>query len=157
MGEEATPVEETSAEAKKPHPKKPPGKAIEPPTDFASAVKLSDAGSATVALPFLKQLSESEPDNSDVWRELGIAQFRTDAFAESLASLEKATHMNPHDARAWFFLGAAYRMNKRPWDAVKAYKEVLEIEPDHPQARDDLRGAEIAVSILKALGRLPAD
>ncbi|NCO33826.1 MAG: hypothetical protein AUJ92_12205 [Armatimonadetes bacterium CG2_30_59_28] len=157
MTEALTPTQDSPStpEVKKsPPPKKPVKKVVEPPKDFDSAVMLSNSGNAGIALPFLQQLAEADRDNPDVWRELGIAQFRADAHTDGLVSLQKATHMNPHDARAWFFLGAEYRENKRPRDAAKAYKETLEIQPDHPEAGDDLKGAEIAVSILKETGRL---
>lgn len=154
MADSETPT--TEAQAEKPAAKKPVKKEAEPPKDFASAVRMSDAGKAGDALPFFQELVGKEPDNAEAWRELGIAQFRKDSFEEAVASLEKATALQSQDTRAWFFLGATYRESRRPWDAEKAYQRVVELAPDHKEAPDDLKGVQIALAILRARGQLKA-
>ena len=154
VAEESVAAAQGSAEESSP--KAPEKKVVkkepEPPKDFASAVRLSEAGKPKEALAFLQDLAEKEFSNAEVWRELGIACFRVDQFEEAVEPLGKAAQLNPQDAKSWFYLGAAYRAAKRPWDAEGAYKKVLEVDPNHKEAPDDLKGVRIALAILCARG-----
>ena len=61
------------------------------------------------AIPSLQDAVRAVPENPHTWRELGIAYYRLGEYAEALANLERAYHMNPVNAKAVLYLVDDYR------------------------------------------------
>jgi Tfp pilus assembly protein PilF len=61
----------------------------------------------------------------------GVDAFRRNELPAAMQSLESATDINSSRARAWFYLGEAYRAAGRQPEAQQAYEKCLAIEPEH--------------------------
>lgn len=71
-------------------------------------------------------------------------------FDKALKDADKAIELAPHAAKGHFRRGQALLGLKNYSDAAEAFKNVLKIEPDCPEALKELRGVHIYV--LKSMG-----
>lgn len=83
---------------------------------------------------------EARPDESTSADAVARAYrlFSAGRGAEGLAVLELNAERYPGSAEARYRLGEGYRLTGRPGRAAEEYRRVLELDPDHPQARERL-------------------
>ncbi|RMI14523.1 MAG: tetratricopeptide repeat protein [Calditrichaeota bacterium] len=75
---------------------------------------------------FLQALQE-DPENSDAWRDLGIAYFRQGSLDKALRALEKAHALNSRDGRTVFYLGAVYEVQEDYDRAIEYYRQYIHL------------------------------
>ncbi|CAM3229502.1 hypothetical protein SPAN111604_11785 [Sphingomonas antarctica] len=120
-------------------------------TDAPPAAVAANAPSADAAqlITGLESRLRANPDDVAGWRNLGIAFFQTERFAEAASAYQKAAALTPADATIWSALGEALVLagpGTIPADAQTAFKRALTIDPKDPRARyflavaDDLAG-----------------
>lgn len=79
-------------------------------------------------------------DSSDYWAHLGLSEYhrRTKNAMASLEEARQALRLNPDDANVHNYLGIALETNRRYFDAEKAYRRALELDPLHRWAANNL-------------------
>ena len=97
------------------------------------------APSTPLTLEQLEAQAEADPDNSQGWQRLGLAQFQSNAFDEAAAAYEKATSADGESAVLWSSLGEARVMasedDPMPPAAVEAFERALALDAGDPRAR----------------------
>ena len=76
------------------------------------------------------------PDSVPVLVSMGDAFLEADQPRGAVEPLEAAARLDPKSARAQLLLGTTYHSLGRIWDAVKAYRRYLELEPAGDFAKD---------------------
>jgi Flp pilus assembly protein TadD len=84
---------------------------------------------AAAAVPPLRKAVDFLPSQSRPRFLLGIALERSGDLAGAAESYEAAAHLNPSDTEAQVHLGGVYLQLKRPADAEKKFRAVLETQP----------------------------
>jgi len=97
---------------------------------------------AAAAVPPLHKAVDLLPSQSRPRFLLGIALERSGDLAGAAESYEAAAHLNPSDTEAQVRLGGAYLQLKRPADAEKKFRAVLESQPKSLLA---LRGVALSL------------
>ena len=86
------------------------------------------------AIKIFNKASAMDPNNSNIWYNMGIAYGRLKKYPDTLIACTKAAELNPKDALHWNCKGDALFDLKRYPEAKISYKQALEIEPDLPVA-----------------------
>lgn len=97
---------------------------------------------AAAAAPPLRKAVELLPSQSRPRFLLGIALERSGDFTGAAESYEAAAHLNPSDTETQGHLGGVYLQLKRPADAEKKFRALLESQPKSPLA---LRGLALSL------------
>ena len=71
-------------------------------------------------------------------RDLGMAYFQEQNYAEAAKNLAKAAELGVQDAQLYNFLGIAYSHTGRPQRAVDAYRQALKLNPNLAEAHLNL-------------------
>lgn len=79
-------------------------------------------------------------------------QLPTTNLGDAIARVEAQLETNPDDARGWAVLGPIYMQSGRFVDAVKAFRQVLELLPPSADAETDLAEALMMASNGSAVG-----
>lgn len=77
-----------------------------------------------------------------MYNALGVSYIRDDKLDKGIAQLEKAVKLQPGYVTAWNNLGDAYEKKKELRAALKAFEEVILLDPNNKIARprrDELR------------------
>ncbi len=96
---------------------------------------------ASAVIP-LRKAVELLPSQSRPRYLLGIALERSGDLPGAAESLEAASHLDPADTETLIHLGGVYLQLKRPADAEKKFRAVLELQPKSPLA---LRGLALSL------------
>jgi len=91
------------------------------------------------------------PDNADVYYNLGLARARLEDFPRAEAAFLAALALNPRRDSAWFNLGIVYLKQGKTAQARRQFEAALEANPGHAKARAKLEQLAAA-----APGRGPA-
>ncbi len=84
---------------------------------------LRDAGDLASAADLLADAGARAPENPGIRRETGILFFERGETEEAIAELEKSLALDPTDARAAVYLGAAYETAGRFSEAAACYRQ----------------------------------
>ncbi len=76
------------------------------------------------------------PNHAQGWLHLGLVMLQTGRTIDALDYLETARHHGANNAPLFVALGMAYEENKNYAEALSAYRQAYEIDPEHPQARE---------------------
>lgn len=97
------------------------------------------------AIAVFQQATQRYPDSPRLAIGLGMALYSHGQYEESIASLLRASDLNPHDARCYLFLSKAYLSSpKQAEDVIARFKRYAELEP-----RNGLAQYYYAVSLWK--------
>jgi tetratricopeptide (TPR) repeat protein len=81
---------------------------------------------------------KESPNDPESWFQLAITQNELNDNLEAEVSAQKATALGPTVARYWYVYGELLRFNKKPEDAIGAYRKALDNKPPHPKAAGKL-------------------
>ena len=88
-----------------------------------------------------------KPDNPDILTDQGVMYRDIGQFDKAVANFKRASQVAPTHSQSLFNLGVVYEHDlKKPDEAVKAWKKVIEVAPTSPQAAQ----AQQALAQLKA-------
>lgn len=79
--------------------------------------------------------ARENPEDSQVWVQLGHLYFDADLPEESIGAYEKALSIQPQNADVWTDLGVMYRRSGKPEKAVEAFDKAMEIDETHEISR----------------------
>ena len=100
-----------------------------------SAVRLLQAGQADEAAHLLTALVDEEPQNADALALLGLAHAQRDDDEAALRLMTRALEINPRHPSTQFNQAKVLRKLERWDEAEQAFARVLELKPDHAEAR----------------------
>jgi len=103
------------------------------------------AGSATATAPAagnlagmaaaLEKEAAANPENADIWIQLGNTYFDSDDPDRAIAAYEKALALTPDNPDVWTDLGVMYRRKGQPQKAVEVFDRAIEVDGRHQTAR----------------------
>lgn len=82
----------------------------------------------------LKNASKSEPQNIDIYRNLGIVYLRQKKYVAAENTYRLILELSPGDAQAHFYLGNIYEELKKRDRAIDELKEAIELDPNYHEA-----------------------
>lgn len=86
------------------------------------------------AIPLLRRVLNSQPNNVVAKGNLAIALQNTNQATEAIKLLEALSCSTPDDPNVWFNLALGYKTAKEDDRAIDCYQRVLEIDPKHTGA-----------------------
>jgi serine/threonine protein kinase/Flp pilus assembly protein TadD len=109
------------------------------------------------ALELAKKAVDLDPKQSAYWNTLGVARYRTHAWEETIANLNKAEELAPGKYFAWnaFFLAMAHWQLGEKELARKEYEQAIEWMEKHQRQDEDLQRFRAEAETL--LGIKPGD
>ena len=88
-------------------------------------------------------LAPNLPQAADVLTDQGIMYRELKDFDKAIANFRQANKVNPAHVQSMFNLGVVYASDKHDTpEAIKAFKKVIEIAPNQPQAEQARRSIE---------------
>jgi len=90
------------------------------------------------ALSMYKSILKQQPENGQVWNNVGVAHRETGNRDKAIACFEKSVNFAPDMAEAWNNLGVAQDDFNRPTESATSYKKAIEIAPDYTSAHFNL-------------------
>jgi len=106
--------------------------------DFESAVRALEQKDYDRGIAQLTEVTQSAPDATAAYIDLGIAYREKGDLERAEASLKKALELNPRHPVALNELGIVYRRTGRFADARKSYEQALATYPGFHFARKNL-------------------
>jgi cytochrome c-type biogenesis protein CcmH/NrfG len=114
-------------------PKKLPIKASMPSSPPAADRDLAVKMSAQIFE--LEKQTVQNPQNADIWTQLGNLYFDTGNFEKAINAYQKSLALRPDNANIWTDLGIMYRRSGKPAEAVKAFDKAIKTNPRHESSR----------------------
>jgi len=113
-----------------------------PMTDSLYAMGLAEYGRACACFhhyedadKLLGQALALEPNNAQVFKNIGVARIAQSRNAEALEAFQKAVALQPKDAQTWLYLGSLYESGlNKPAEALDAYRQAAALEPSNAEA-----------------------
>jgi tetratricopeptide (TPR) repeat protein len=114
---------------------KPPARAN---AEFTRALTLMRGGDPTQAILEMQVLTQSYPDLSGPYANLGVLHRNANQLPESEAALAKATGLAPWDAQTWTEYGLTLRQAGKFTEARTAYETAIKANPSYAPAHRNL-------------------
>jgi cytochrome c-type biogenesis protein CcmH/NrfG len=83
----------------------------------------------------LERKASRDPDNEEIWTELGNAYFDSDKYLEAIEAYRRALEIDPGNANVWTDLGIMYRRIGEFGKAVDAFERAVAEDPSHQMSR----------------------
>ncbi len=91
------------------------------------------------AILFFRQyLDDTGRDDADAWTRIGTSYLHLGEPSKARESCNHALAIDPRHLEARWVLGSALVAEERPDDAVRVFRELLEVAPDHQEAFAEL-------------------
>ncbi|MBY5946006.1 tetratricopeptide repeat protein [Photobacterium rosenbergii] len=105
---------------------------VEQAKELRNQLKLDEA------LSVAKQATEDYPYDANSWWQLSLTLIKLKHYAEAKDTLHKLINLEPHFSHAWFSLGEVYEELGKQEDAIWAYEQGLEENPDDKWALNNI-------------------
>jgi tetratricopeptide (TPR) repeat protein len=89
-------------------------------------------------LYFREHLSHAEEETAEVWSRIGACYLHEGEPARAREACHRALALDPYDVEARWYLGAALIAEGATADAIRVFREILELAPDHQEAFSEL-------------------
>ncbi len=86
------------------------------------------------AVSWLFKATKADPNDAEAWFNLAIAQNDMGDNIDAEASAQKAIALSPSKTTYWYVFGEMLRINKKPDEAIEAYRRAMDGKPSHPKA-----------------------
>lgn len=91
------------------------------------------------AILFFRQyVDEAADESADVWTRIGASYLHLGEPAHAREACNRALAIDEHDLQARWILGSALLSEGQADDAVRVFREILELAPDHEDAFTEL-------------------
>jgi protein O-GlcNAc transferase len=101
---------------------------------MATARRLLQAGQTGKAIALLREVIETQPENSDAHLLLGTALVIVPNESEAVEELHRAVHLAPESAKPVYSLGTAYAHFGHMNEAEEAFRKALALKPNFAEA-----------------------
>lgn len=98
-----------------------------------------------LALQFLDAVVELMPDYAEGWNRRAVVQFRLDNYEAAVGDLRRALALDPHHYKALDGLARILRDTGQKKAALKAYREILKINPHQSGAKEAIDELSVEV------------
>lgn len=98
------------------------------------AIAFENARNFRLAIKYLKQAYNIEPDSLSVLYDLGYFHERIDKFDVSISFYQKYLDIDPFSENVWYNLGVVFFKTDQPEKAVDAYEYSIALNPDYASA-----------------------
>ncbi|WP_235905808.1 tetratricopeptide repeat protein [Pseudooceanicola pacificus] len=105
-----------------------------------------EAGNIDIAIGHLSALTDHAPDFAEGWHSRAQAFFRAEEYGLALHDLEQTLALNPEHFAAMYGLAVVFETLDKPQQAYALYQRILDIYPNHAEAREGLERLEIRVN-----------
>ncbi|MFN5516286.1 MAG: tetratricopeptide repeat protein [Cyanobacteriota bacterium] len=106
-----------------------------------AAITAAEAGDYPQAETLWKKLLELNPQDADVYYNLGVTYGLSGRLPEAIATFSHYLTLQPNDPEGYSHLGAAY-FRQGDWaEAVANYEKALTLDPTLPEIADNLAAA----------------
>lgn len=107
------------------------------PNQATEQTQADDPAQIQARILDLEQLKSEQPDNLDIFLELGILYFNYGDLDNAQSNWEHVTEQDPDNIQAWYNLGFLYvSLNPAQTErAQAAWEKVVEIDPESPLAQ----------------------
>ena len=99
---------------------------------------LASNGQLDQGLPWYRESVRRDPASAVALQKLGTALRRSSAYPAAADALKRAAALAPDRALTWHELGLVYRAQGRTGDAVAALRAALKLDPEMPEAHNNL-------------------
>jgi tetratricopeptide (TPR) repeat protein len=99
---------------------------------------LARGGWTSEAATLLRDLFQSHPDTTELWKGLGTLLLRGRRYEAAAEAYRESLRASPGDLEVWIDRGAALLLGGRVPEAIGAFREVLEKDPHQAAALNDL-------------------
>jgi tetratricopeptide (TPR) repeat protein len=86
------------------------------------------------AVSWLFKATKADPTDAETWYNYAIALNELGDNLEAETSAQKATSLAPGKPAYWYVYGEMLRINKKPDEAIEAYRQAMDGKPPHPKA-----------------------
>jgi cytochrome c-type biogenesis protein CcmH/NrfG len=101
------------------------------PGQPVSGMQAPDTAQQKAMIAELEQRAAANPQDADVWTQLGHLYFDTDQARKSIEAYEKSLALSPDRPDVWTDLGVMYRRAGEPREAIRRFDQALSLQPDH--------------------------
>lgn len=105
------------------------------PDLFSEASILAEQGLLDEALAIFQVLLKTDSNNSLIWNNIGIIQFRQEKYRDAVNAFGQATDINPEFTNAWFNKSLALFHLGKDTGALRALDKVLKLNPRDKEAQ----------------------
>ncbi len=101
------------------------------PSAFEQGAAYAKAGALKEAKAAYETALFAAPTQTEIYRNLGIVEFRLGLFSEAILHLRYCMDHDPRDAEASFYVAEIFRLEEKLPQAVEAYKKAVKANPRH--------------------------
>lgn len=101
---------------------------------YNEATQLAKNGSCNLAIPLYKSALAKDQNYEEAWLQLGLCEFKTSQFEDSLEAFKQAVRLNPQSDQPYYQAGRV-AAELELWDAAAGYyRKALELNPRNDDA-----------------------
>lgn len=97
-------------------------------------MELNALGKHEEAANLAQKISESNPDNANVFAWWGISLVKAGLKSAAIEKFVRSTQLDPTNSKAFVYWGLTLAMDGRFKEAIEKYKTVIELDPEHSNA-----------------------
>ncbi|UCE12684.1 MAG: tetratricopeptide repeat protein [Candidatus Heimdallarchaeota archaeon] len=101
----------------------------------------------SAAISYLKKALESDPQNPEIYRHLGLASFNLGQYEKALSYWTKAVELAPTNHQTLWNLGNLHEMEKRFDKAFEAYQQAATVAEKSSDLKKAKRYKEWAAKV----------
>jgi len=105
---------------------------------FKSAVQNHQKNNLEVAINLYKEILETDPNNSTIYYNLGLAYNEKQHLNEAISCYKKVIKIDPNYISAHFNLGLIYKDLGDLEKEISCYEKTISINPNHSKAKNNL-------------------
>ncbi|MGD9579844.1 MAG: tetratricopeptide repeat protein [Vampirovibrionia bacterium] len=117
-------------------------KEIQGSNKYQEALKLHEAGKVNEAIKLYEAALEAEPNNTEIYINLGAANQSIKAYQKAIDYYKKALSLDPKSSLTYYYMGTVYHAQNDLNEAIKNYKQALDFDPKNQQAIEALKSAQ---------------
>src|SRR5208283_860347 len=102
---------------------------------FNKATELVEQYQLDEALTIFQALLKSDSNNTSIWNNIGIIQFRQEKYLDAVNAFGQATDIDPQFTNAWFNKSLALVNLGKDIETLRALDKVLKINPHYTEAQ----------------------
>ncbi len=117
----------------------------------------TEMGDFEAAIKIFRRSSVSNPEQSQVWYNLGVCYVRAEKFDQAITVLKKGNSIAPNSTEILECLGKSYQRQKEYESAISAFRRAYEIDPEIPKLAYSLACGYLGIGAMEEASRVCKD